>query len=182
MNQHLHLSPSAPIRWARRLRPHTALLALACALPAAWADRREMPATAMLPAYQQECTACHMAYPPGMLPAASWARMMKGLPQHYGTDASLDPALVRQIGVWLEAHAGTYKRVREEPPQDRITQSAWFERKHRGVAPATWQRAAVGSRANCMACHTRADKGNYDDDSVSFPAGLPLRYRLGWRD
>ncbi|WP_204246692.1 diheme cytochrome c [Acidovorax carolinensis] len=153
----------------RTVRRSAALLALACALPAAWADSREMPASAMLPAYKQECAACHMAYPPGMLPASSWSRMMKGLDQHYGTDASLDAAMVRQISTWLEAHAGTYKRVREAPPQDRITRSAWFERKHREVEPAVWKRAAVGSRANCMACHTRADQGDFDDDRVRIP-------------
>jgi len=153
----------------RTVRRSAALLALACALPAAWADSREMPASAMLPAYKQECAACHMAYPPGMLPASSWSRMMKGLDQHYGIDASLDAAMVRQISTWLEAHAGTYKRVREVPPQDRITQSAWFERKHREVEPAVWKRAAVGSRANCIACHTRADQGDFDDDRVRIP-------------
>ena len=68
-----------------------------------------------------------------------------------------------------EAHAGTYKRVREAPPQDRITQSAWFERKHRDVEPGVWKRAAVGSRANCMACHTRADQGDFDEDRVRIP-------------
>ena len=99
--------------WIYAARLPAALLALACALPAAWADSRQMPESSMLPAYKQECAGCHMAYPPGMLPASSWSRMMKGLDQHYGTDASLDPAMVRQISVWLEAHAGTYKRVRE---------------------------------------------------------------------
>lgn len=153
----------------RTVRRSAALLALACALPAAWADSREMPASAMLPAYKQECAACHMAYPPGMLPASSWSRMMQGLDQHYGTDASLDAAMVRQISTWLAAHAGTYKRVREAPPQDRITQSSWFERKHREVEPAVWKRAAVGSPANCMACHTRADQGDFDDDRVRIP-------------
>ena len=159
----------ARTRFVRTVRRSTALLALACALPAAWADSREMPASAMLPVYKQECAACHMAYPPGMLPASSWSRMMTRLDQHYGTDASLDAAMVRQIGTWLEAHAGTYKRVREAPHQDRITQSAWFERKHRDVEPAVWKRAAVGSRANCMACHTRADQGDFDDDRVRIP-------------
>lgn len=155
--------------FVRNVRRSAALLALACALPAAWADSREMPASAMLPAYKQECAGCHMAYPPGMLPASSWSRMMKGLDQHYGTDASLDPAMVRQISTWLEAHAGTTKRVREAPPKDRITQSAWFERKHREVEPAVWKRAAVGSRANCMACHTRAEQGDFDDDRIRIP-------------
>ena len=159
----------ARTRFVRTVRRSTALLALACALPAAWADSREMPASAMLPVYKQECAACHMAYPPGMLPASSWSRMMTRLDQHYGTDASLDAAMVRQISTWLEAHAGTYKRVRDAPPQDRITQSSWFERKHREVEPAVWKRAAVGSPANCMACHTRADQGDFDDDRVRIP-------------
>ena len=155
------------------LHPAT-LAAAACALAllsltSAHADSgRSMPRNVPT-AYTQECAACHTAYPPGLLPAASWNRVMTGLGKHYGTDASLDPAMVRQISVWLEAHAGTYKRVREAPPQDRITQSAWFERKHRDIEPAVWKRASIGSRANCMACHTRADQGDFDDDRVRIP-------------
>ena len=129
-------------------------------------DRRMVP---LLPKYQQECAACHLAYPPGMLPAASWKRVMANLPRHYGTDASLDPATVKALSTWLGANAGTYKRVSEEPAQDRITTSSWFERKHREVAPQVWKRAAIGSRANCAACHTGADKGDFDEDNIRIP-------------
>ena len=129
-------------------------------------DRRMVP---LLPKYQQECAACHLAYPPGMLPAASWKRVMAGLPRHYGTDASLDPATVKELSTWLGANAGSYKRVSEEPPQDRITTSSWFERKHHEVAPQVWKRAAIGSRANCAACHTGADKCDFDDDNIRIP-------------
>lgn len=136
--------------------------------PAAMADgdQRRVP---LLPKYQQECAACHLAYPPGMLPAASWTRVMANLPKHYGTDASLDPATVKALSTWLGANAGTYQRVSEAPPQDRITTSSWFVRKHREVAPDVWKRAAIGSRANCAACHTRADKGDFDEDNVRIP-------------
>ena len=48
-------------------------------------------------AYVQECASCHVAYPPGMLPAASWARLMSGLGQHFGTDASFDPQEVKRL-------------------------------------------------------------------------------------
>jgi nitrate/TMAO reductase-like tetraheme cytochrome c subunit len=139
------------------------LLAAIGVMQAAMADgdKRMVP---LLPKYQQECAACHLAYPPGMLPAASWKRVMANLPKHYGTDASLDPATVKELSTWLGANAGTYKRVSEEPPQDRITTSSWFVRKHREVAPDVWKRAAIGSRANCAACHTRAD-----EDSVRIP-------------
>lgn len=123
----------------------------------------------LLPQYKQECAACHVAYPPGMLPAASWKRVMNNLPQHYGTDASLDTATVKSLSTWLTANAGTYKRVREEPPQDRITRAAWFIRKHDEVAPAVWKRAAIKSAANCSACHTRADQGDFDEDAIRIP-------------
>jgi len=39
------------------------------------------------------------------------ATRMGSLPTHYGTDASLDEASVRDISGWLQTHAGTYKRV-----------------------------------------------------------------------
>lgn len=134
----------------------------------AWADGLLMPAQ-VLPLYKQECAACHTAYPPGLLPAPSWQRVMRGLDAHYGTDASLEPAQVQQITGWLVANAGTYKRVREEPPQDRLTRSAWFARKHREVDAAVWQRASVKSAAQCSACHTQADKGLFDEHQVRIP-------------
>jgi len=125
----------------------------------------------LLPSYSQECSACHVAYPAGFLPAASWQRVMAGLGKHYGTDASLDEASVREISGWLKANAGTYKRVSEEPPENRITRSAWFLRKHReGEVPAhVWKRASVGSPANCAACHANADKGNFNEHEVRIP-------------
>ncbi|MDP3230368.1 MAG: diheme cytochrome c [Acidovorax sp.] len=133
-------------------------------------------------AYTQECAACHTAYPPGLLPAASWNRVMTGLGKHYGTDASLEAATVRQLNQWLQDHAGTYKRVNEEPPEDRITRSAWFERKHRKIEPATWKLASVKSAANCAACHTGADQGQLDDHDLRMPAGLDTRSRRAWND
>ena len=151
------------------LKFHIALGLLALGL-AAQADERG-PRLLLLPKYQQECAACHIAYPPGMLPATSWQHVMNTLDQHYGSDASLDAASVREIGTWLQTHAGTYKRVSEAPPQNRITQSAWFLRKHnaREVAPEVWKRAAVGSAANCAACHTQAAQGSFSEREIRIP-------------
>jgi mono/diheme cytochrome c family protein len=151
-------------------KPMTLALLLVGVAGAAHADRvgARVP---VLPTYQQECAACHMAYPPGLLPAASWQRMMGSLGRHYGTDASLDEASVREIGAWLKAHAGSYKRVAEEPPQDRITRSAWFLRKHneREVSPEVWKRASVGSASNCVACHGNAAQGSFSERDIKIP-------------
>ncbi len=132
--------------------------------------------------YQQECAACHAAYPPGMLPGASWRRIMGSLDKHFGTDASLDEASVREISAWLQTQAGSSRRASEEPPQDRITRSQWFVRQHREVAPQIWKQAAVKSAANCAACHTAADKGSFRESEIQFPKGLDARFRRSWSD
>ena len=61
------------------------ILALLGLWPIAQADDRTAPVP-LLPKYQQECAACHTAYPPGLLPAASWQRLMGGLGKHFGVE------------------------------------------------------------------------------------------------
>jgi mono/diheme cytochrome c family protein len=129
------------------------------------------PVVPLLPAYKQECSACHVAYPAGMLPAGSWKRLMGSLSKHYGTDASLDEKNVAEISGWLNGHAGTYKRVSEMPPEDRITKSVWFIKKHneREISPSIWKRASVGSASNCIACHTNASQGSFSEREIRIP-------------
>jgi nitrate/TMAO reductase-like tetraheme cytochrome c subunit len=126
-------------------------------------------AVAPLAKHQQECSSCHVAYPPGLLPAASWQRIMGGLNKHFGTDASLDAASTQEIAAWLQANAGNDRRAREEPPQDRISKANWFVRQHDEVSAATWKRASIGSAANCAACHADAAKGDFNEHKVRIP-------------
>ncbi|MEX8494974.1 diheme cytochrome c [Sphaerotilus sp.] len=155
------------------MRPPLALL-LSTALLASSAFAEEGHHRALrvpsVPSYQQECAACHMAYPPGMLPAASWTRLMGGLDRHFGTDASLDAASAKLLTRWLTDNAGTGHRVSATPPpEDRITRSAWFVRQHNEVGPGVWKRTSIKSASNCMACHAGADKGDFDEDRVRIP-------------
>ena len=166
----------------RLIRPGLAVLLGLAALGAAHADSGRMMPRDVPKAYIAECAACHTAYAPGLLPARSWQRIMGGLDKHYGTDASLDEATVKQLSTWLQANAGTYKRVNEEPPQDRLTRSAWFERKHDDIPPSVWKHTAIKSAANCGACHTGADRGDFDDDHIRLPAGVSLGLRRFWHD
>jgi hypothetical protein len=145
-----------------------ALVLLLAAAGPAWADR-VAPRTPAPPSYEQECGACHVAYAPALLPASSWQRITANLGKHYGVDASLDAAPAREISAWLAANAGTYRRVSESPPEDRISRSAWFVRKHDEVPARTWKLAAVKSPANCSACHPRAAQGDFNEHDVQFP-------------
>lgn len=151
----------------KTLLPTAALLALAASAPLVRADG--LRSVTPLPAYMQECASCHVAYPPGLLPAASWQRLMGQLSNHYGSDASLDPTMTAALTAWLSAHAGTGKRANEMPAQDRITRAAWFVREHREVGAATWKRPAIQSPSNCAACHPRADQGDFDEHGIRIP-------------
>ena len=131
-------------------------------------DKNLLPQN-MLRSYQTECASCHLAYPPGMLTRQSWRNIMKGLDSHYGADASLDAATIKEISAWLDDHAGTYKRVDSTPPNDRITQSAWFLRKHRKIQDDVWLRPSIKSAANCAACHTQAEQGDYRERNIIIP-------------
>lgn len=123
----------------------------------------------LLPLYQQECGSCHTAYAPGLLPAASWQRLMGQLPRHFGSDASLDPAALKQLSGWLAQYAANGRRAQQPPPDDRITRSEWFVREHRELPPEVWKRPSVGSASNCSACHSRTAEGRYSEHDVRIP-------------
>ena len=57
------------------------------------------------PTWTTECGACHVAYPPGLLPERSWRAVMDGLDRHFGADASLDAATRKTITEFLAANA-----------------------------------------------------------------------------
>lgn len=151
------------------LIPSIAILLSGFFLSTAQADDNYRLQINKLPTYQQECSSCHLAYPPSLLPATSWSRIMNNLENHFGTDASLDAATVIEISNWLEVNAGGHKAAKTEPNEDRITQSHWFKKEHDDIEQKVWLRPSIKSAANCAACHTRAEQGDFDDDFVRIP-------------
>jgi len=151
----------------RRIVLTTLLAALSAP---ALADRLPVPAD---PHYREECGSCHLAYPPQLLDAHSWLHVMNGLDKHFGSDASLDPARRAAIADYLGRNAGGRKTGvtadAKGQPLLRISDTAYFKRKHRELDPATWARASIKSPANCAACHTRAADGDYGERSIVIP-------------
>lgn len=115
--------------------------------------------------WQAECGACHVAFPPQLLDQASWRAVMSGLDKHFGSDASLDPAAAREIGTFLNQHAGT----RSSTGLLRITETRWFKREHDEVSQRTWRNPKVKSPSNCAACHTQAESGNFSERNIRIP-------------
>lgn len=117
----------------------------------------------------QECSGCHMAFAPGLLPAASWRKLMAGLDKHFGTDAALASKDNDAITDYLMRNASNRWTANTAPL--RITEGEWFQVKHsaRNIAPAVWQRAAVKTRSNCAACHRGAEQGDFDERGIQIP-------------
>lgn len=129
--------------------------------------------------WQAECSSCHMLYHPGLLPERSWRRMMSDLDKHFNENASLDPLTQKEITEFLVRNSADHaasrrsSRISQSIPAAaaplRITETAWFIRKHDEVNPAVWKRARIGSASNCIACHQGAEKGNFPEEGVRIP-------------
>ena len=133
------------------------------------------------PRWRAECGSCHTAFPPALMTAPAWRQVMGALDRHYGTDASIDAKVASEIGAFLERNAGDGRRAAPAvvastatggvvaPSLPRITGSAWFAKEHRKVPASTIARPDVGSLANCAACHTAADRGDFSERALRVP-------------
>lgn len=151
------------------------LIAAATLSLPALADRMPIPADAP-PAFRAECGSCHLAFPPGLLAADDWRRVMASLDNHYGDNASLDEPTRRTIEDFLTRNAGSSWKLGSAggvPP--RLTLTGRFRHKHDEIPAAAWKDKAVGSAANCAACHTRAEAGSFRKREIRMPGAI------GWK-
>lgn len=125
------------------------------------------------PVVTKECGACHMAYQPGFLPARSWEKLMGGLKDHFGENAELDEAKLKQITAYMTANAGDRTggtgmgRLGATETPLRISEMPWFQHEHGRkdrISPATLKRRGAKSVADCVACHRGAAQGYFEDD------------------
>jgi len=117
----------------------------------------------------KECGACHMAFPPQLLPARSWKKIMTGLSDHFGENADLAEPARAEITAYLVAHAadapGTangrlfLRGVDPSAVPLRITQMPFWKAAHSEVPAREFKSAQVKSAANCLACHRSGGGG-----------------------
>ncbi len=113
----------------------------------------------------EECSACHIAYPSGLLPKASWRKILNNLGDHFGEDASLDDATTKHIRDYLTSHASTRLSTNASNPTLRITEFNWFNQIHSARRRAyAKSHSNIGTISNCAGCHRGAEKGYFEDD------------------
>jgi hypothetical protein len=132
--------------------------------------------------YQDECSECHFAYQPGLLPSKSWEVLLtpEALHKHFGVNAELDNDTLKVIHAYAVANSAEkswYKRSRkiavateEGPAPLRITELRYISLKHRDIPEKMIKgNKGVKSLSFCDKCHTQAAKGIYDTDTVNIP-------------
>lgn len=127
--------------------------------------------------YASACSDCHATFHPSLLPGKSWQSLMTQLSTHFGEDASLGAADQAAITSFLVAHAAdltdtkpghVFRLVDAGKPLE-ITASPFWQRTHAHLSDDVFASSAVGSRANCSACHADATAGWFYPGNVEIP-------------
>ena len=128
--------------------------------------------------YKETCGECHFAYQPELLPSASWLEILSQLNDHFGEKIETDPVTIKNISDYLTKNGAENYSAEQSVKimrclggqvPIRITDIPYIRKKHHELDPAIFKCKSIGSMSNCIACHTTAEKGIYDDDDVKIP-------------
>lgn len=140
------------------------------------AGNEQYPLTVQHEETRKECGDCHMVFPPNRLTKGGWKKIMKGLSDHFGEDASLDKGAVKSIQAFLVSKAfdarDTYptklklqawkKKGLVDPI--RITVTPGWLRHHKTAKYKRMSKEIKYTRgANCIICHKNAERGMYEE-------------------
>ncbi len=127
----------------------------------------------------KECGECHMAFPPQTLPKAVWKNILANLSSHFGEDASISPAVAKEVLAYHVSNASDVSSVRAARKWrangsfQRIVDAPRFKRKHGRCSQAVWSYKKINSKANCLACHPGMQKSGSTNVNLRFlPANL----------
>jgi hypothetical protein len=144
-------------------------------------ERHKEVAPVTLKAWNDECSSCHYAYPPGLLPEASWKKLLTpaALEKHFGENIEMKDALRQQLLDYAAANAADHSMAKRSrklvaslagASPERITETPYIKRKHQDLPKNLVQdNPKVKALSQCDTCHTDAKTGNLDDDTVLIP-------------
>ena len=115
--------------------------------------------------YRSECSGCHIAFPPDLLPANSWEKIMDGLADHFGSNAQVEKSEHKEIERFLIQNAGQSLGLKSGGSDMHITDTLWFNRMH-GKTKKHFNDPLIGRGSNCGVCHVHAENGRFDENRI----------------
>jgi len=134
------------------------------------------------PVYHNECGGatgkCHKTYPPYILPAKSWKKIISSLDNHRGikiTEANISKSQQNSILKFLlansaesstrEASVKMMNSLGRRRPKA-ITKTPYWRETHKNIPRAVYKTKEVKDKSNCFACHKDFEYGNLDDMNI----------------
>ena len=100
-------------------------------------DKVKLPTNAL---YNAECGSCHVPFPTRLLSANEWQKITARLDKHFGVDATVDDATVKNLNKYLSANSAAKDRTTANADKlPRITESRWFIKEHNEIAAKAWE-------------------------------------------
>lgn len=126
-------------------------------------------------AYAKECGSCHTPHHPSLAPAGTWKKIMAGLDDHFGENATLKPELTQKLTDYLTVNAAetwdtrpanAFRNPDAQEPL-RITATSRWKRYHREIPDEVFKSKPIGGRLNCSNCHGDAETGRFAPRAIS---------------
>ena len=124
--------------------------------------------------YKEECGACHLAYPPPLLPEQTWTAIMDGLDDHFDDNAEVDDDTATHILSYLHEHAlgkglpSTMSKMMRNLPENpplRITEFPAFIDAHALIKEQLEiDEFKEGFLSPCADCHRQASVAIFDKE------------------
>lgn len=161
-----------------RITPIVSVILLSACLPLKADDNHMTPVNNQ--DYTAECSGCHFAYQPGLLPARSWQKLMGNLQDHFGDNAELDAAMQKSLTDYLTQNAAEFSKdefsrkllwgLSKNSTPLRISELGYFTKEHDEIPEKMVEgNPDVKSFSQCDKCHTEAEKGDYTEETISIP-------------
>ena len=129
--------------------------------------------------WRESCSECHFAFHPSLLPARSWEKIFAEQDDHFGDDLALDEETTAEL---LKFHIdNAAEKTLTEPARKimyytpegetpiRITETIYWQKKHKEIKDVYWKHPKVKIKGNCDACHLDAKEGTYEDSDMRLP-------------
>ncbi len=134
--------------------------------------------------WETECSDCHLAFHPSLLPSRSWALMMEQQHEHFDDDLDLDEETITELLAYASTNSADLEQIEpawrmnssiaaNEAPL-RITDVRYWKKKHEEIGDDVWKRDSVKNKANCGACHLDAEQGTFEDADMRIPGEQKL--------
>ncbi len=137
------------------------------------------PALATSQTWNVECSDCHLAFHPSLLPARSWQRLLDEQDQHFDEELMLDEDVVTELRSFANKNSAEQeateaawqinRKIKADESPIQITKTAYWLAKHKKITQTIWQQKEVLSKSNCSACHLDAKQGHFEDSAMQLP-------------